>query len=191
MASTDPLWAQLVNSDWHDHRGTGAREDRLGNAVWLASFLAGAGWGAAARLGPREIARLRELRSLLRRLAEAAMQGRTPRAVDLAALEAVLRSAPFYLRVRPGRAGWSVEKAPVAKGLDELLGRLAAGFAERLAQGQLARLKTCANLDCGWLMWDESRNATRRWCSASECGNLERVRRFRRRQRRRAAPTRR
>jgi len=175
------LWADLLNSDWHDHRGSGAREDRLGNDAWRASFLARAGWGEAGRLGARELGRLRELRALLRRLVDTTIQGRSPRSADLAALDAVLGRAPHHLRVLHGRKGWSVERVSVARGLDALLGRVAAGFAEMLARGEPGRLKICANPDCLWVMWDESRNGSRRWCSAAECGNLERVRRFRRR----------
>jgi len=34
-----------------------------------------------------------------------------------------------------------------------------------------------------WAFYDESKNRSRRWCSAAECGNLIKVRRFRERQR--------
>ena len=35
----DPLWAELINSDWHDYRGGGGREDRIENPKWLSQFL--------------------------------------------------------------------------------------------------------------------------------------------------------
>ena len=35
----DPLWAELINSDWHDYLGHGRDEDRLNKPAWLAEFL--------------------------------------------------------------------------------------------------------------------------------------------------------
>ncbi|WP_082946716.1 CGNR zinc finger domain-containing protein [Mycobacterium sp. ACS4054] len=32
--------------------------------------------------------------------------------------------------------------------------------------------------DCGWLFLDTSHRHNRRWCSAADCGNRARVRRF-------------
>lgn len=48
-----------------------------------------------------------------------------------------------------------------------------------LASPRLARVRQCGNHPCGWLFLDTSRNGTRRWCSAAECGNITRVRRYR------------
>ncbi len=46
-------------------------------------------------------------------------------------------------------------------------------------KGEHTRVKICANPDCGWMIYDESRNQTRRWCSVTGCGNLIKVRRHR------------
>lgn len=36
----DPgLWLDLLNSDWNDYRGSGKREDRLDNPLWLEKYL--------------------------------------------------------------------------------------------------------------------------------------------------------
>lgn len=50
-------------------------------------------------------------------------------------------------------------------------------------EGEHTRVKICANPDCGWVIYDESRNQTRRWCSAADCGNLIKVRKHRRNKR--------
>ncbi len=60
---------------------------------------------------------------------------------------------------------------------------IAASFASVLVRGDRARVKICANPDCGWVLYDESRNRTRRWCDVKECGNLIKVRLFRARRR--------
>jgi predicted RNA-binding Zn ribbon-like protein len=40
-------------------------------------------------------------------------------------------------------------------------------------------VRVCAGPGCGWLFLDETRNASRRWCSSDDCGRRERVRRHR------------
>jgi predicted RNA-binding Zn ribbon-like protein len=40
-------------------------------------------------------------------------------------------------------------------------------------------VRVCAGRGCGWLFLDETRNASRRWCSSDDCGRRERVRRHR------------
>jgi predicted RNA-binding Zn ribbon-like protein len=55
----------------------------------------------------------------------------------------------------------------------------------------LGRVKRCPGSgDCGWLFLDNSKNASRRWCSMEGCGNRAKLRRFlHRRQRRGPANT--
>jgi predicted RNA-binding Zn ribbon-like protein len=43
--------------------------------------------------------------------------------------------------------------------------------ADLLGAGRLARMRQCANPDCGWLFLDRSKSGNRRWCSMSACGN--------------------
>jgi predicted RNA-binding Zn ribbon-like protein len=40
-------------------------------------------------------------------------------------------------------------------------------------------VRVCEGQGCGWLFLDETRNASRRWCAADDCGRRERVRRHR------------
>ncbi|MFF0271687.1 CGNR zinc finger domain-containing protein [Kribbella sp. NPDC004536] len=43
----------------------------------------------------------------------------------------------------------------------------------------LARIRDCANPDCGAVFLDNSRPGTRRWCSMDTCGNLSKKAAFR------------
>ncbi|PNY79741.1 CGNR zinc finger domain-containing protein [Deinococcus koreensis] len=65
----------------------------------------------------------------------------------------------------------------VAHAAAALLGRL-----------QPARLKECENPDCDLLFYDESRNASRRWCAMQSCGNVTKQARHRSSRRARQAP---
>jgi predicted RNA-binding Zn ribbon-like protein len=56
---------------------------------------------------------------------------------------------------------------------------------ELLTEGDLRRVKHCPGAnDCGWLFYDASRNATRRWCSMEGCGSRVKMRRHYARQKR-------
>lgn len=49
---------------------------------------------------------------------------------------------------------------------------------EFLGSSDMRRVGRCADPACGWLFLDRSRGLTRRWCSSSDCGNRNRVRRY-------------
>ncbi|MGE5236809.1 MAG: CGNR zinc finger domain-containing protein [Acidobacteriota bacterium] len=185
----DPLWTDLVNSDWHDHRGSGRREDRIGNDAWLARFLARAGWSARRLPGAVDRDRLRALRRLLRGVVDRLLSDQAVPARDLAALNRCLAAFPQVQRLEEREGGLSLTAAPVAGGIERVLGAVALSFADLLAHGDPSRIKVCANPDCRWVLYDASRNRTRRWCEGAVCGSLIKVRHFRSRRRaRRALP---
>lgn len=177
------LWADLINSNWRDHLGTGQREDRIGNDTWLAAFLERAGWTGTRLPGARDRDALRRMRELLGRAVEQVRRGRRMSAGDLAQLNRFLAAAPVLRRLEVGRDGAAVQLAPAAGGIDAVLGEVAASFADMMAEGDPTRITICANADCGWVIYDNSRNRTRRWCDKAECGNLIKVRRHRQRKR--------
>ncbi|WP_230486657.1 CGNR zinc finger domain-containing protein [Nocardioides anomalus] len=51
------------------------------------------------------------------------------------------------------------------------------------AAGVLARLKVCANPDCGAAFFDASKNSSRRWHDVKTCGNTANLRASRERRR--------
>jgi predicted RNA-binding Zn ribbon-like protein len=183
----EPLWAELINSDWHDHLGTGAREDRIGNDAWLAGFLERAGW--TGRRLPRDEDResLRKMRRFLARVVERMRHGRKMSKADFAKLNRFLAAAPVVRRLHVGDAGAKISLSASVTGIPAVLGEVAGSFAEMLATGDPTRIKICANGDCGWVIYDNSRNRTRRWCDKTECGNLIKVRQHRQRKRAEAA----
>ena len=174
----------LINSDWHDYRGSGRRIDRLDDPAWLASFLSRWGFDGAGAPGKDVRASLKSLRALLRRIVEAVSKGAQPSAGDLQQFNRVLSSAPAVRQLVSTASGFSLESAPVEKGWDWVRAEIAWGLAETLAQGDPSRFKICQNPDCLWVFYDESKNRSRRWCEDT-CGNLLKVRRFRERHRER------
>jgi predicted RNA-binding Zn ribbon-like protein len=70
-------------------------------------------------------------------------------------------------------------------GLDWLLAAIARSAAELIAEGSKARLRVCANRECGYFFYDDSRTHQRRWCSMAVCGNRHKVANYARRHSRR------
>ena len=182
----DPLWADLINSDWRDHLGSGRREDRIGKDTWLSRFLARAGWSGDRLPEEADRTRLRRLRGTLRSLVDAIRENRPVAEADLIVLNEALATARLVRRLEHRDGVWRVRLDPGAAGIARVEAEVAASFASMLAEGDPTRIKVCANPDCGWVMYDESRSRTRQWCDATECGNLIKVRRFRQRQRARS-----
>jgi len=178
ISSSDPLWADLINSDWRDYRGSGAREDRISNDSWIRPFLTRAGWSGGLPDSAGR-AHLRDLRSLLRRMVDTLIAGKEIRAADLRAFNRVLADSPAVSRLERKGSAWRLSQGPTAPGFEQVPAAIAFSFASMLAEGDPTRIKVCANPDCGWVIYDESHNRTRRWCDVKECGNLIKVRRFR------------
>lgn len=73
---------------------------------------------------------------------------------------------------------WKIEFVAREGGLDWLLAAVARSGAEILAEGTQARLRLCANPQCGLFFCDDSRTRRRRWCSMALCGNRSKVATF-------------
>ena len=87
---------------------------------------------------------------------------------------------PFALTVEATRSGMALKSAEQsATGLSPLVAELYnAG-----TRNQLARLKMCASDECRRVFFDRSKPASRRWCQSTLCGNRNKTRAYRERQR--------
>jgi predicted RNA-binding Zn ribbon-like protein len=123
-----------------------------------------------------------ELREALYRLFRAVMQGESPHAHDLGALNEHLSRARALESLVPqsGAFVWQWRREPLPFDAPSLLAAISA--AEFLTRDDLSRLRDCPGPDgCGWLFYDETRNRSRRWCSMDHCGGAAKTRRFRQR----------
>jgi predicted RNA-binding Zn ribbon-like protein len=152
------------------------RDDQLRTTAQLASWMRAHGiTGSSSPSAHRHALRLREtLRDFLgvppdeRKLAKSAM----------AAFNAASASLPLVVAIDAGLV--SLRSASDDQGLGQVL----AEFHALAATGQLDRLKMCQSPECGWIFFDRSKPASRRWCSSDRCGNREKTRSYRMRQRR-------
>jgi predicted RNA-binding Zn ribbon-like protein len=68
--------------------------------------------------------------------------------------------------------------SPSNEGLDAPWLSLARDAEALLCSDAASRIRICAATGCGWAFLDTSKNGTRRWCSMQICGNREKARKF-------------
>jgi len=121
------------------------------------------------------------LREALYQICRANLSHKQPNEAELLVLNEELRLArgAEQLMFQKARFDWQWRTPDAA--LDRVLWPVTGSAAELLTQDDLSRLRQCGGDDCGWIFLDTSRNRRRRWCDMRDCGNLAKVRRFRRR----------
>src|SRR5262245_47186649 len=136
--------------------------------------------------GDRIAERARGFRETLRNTVDGIVKGRGVPTEGLAAINFILAENDGGLRLERQGGGFrtrfiSRPTQPIA-----LLGHVAEAAADLLANRDLHLIRRCGNPDCVLYFYDATRNHKRQWCAMSTCGNLMKVRAFRRRHRRRA-----
>ncbi len=176
----DAICLDFINSEFRDFRGRWVRDD-LQQPGWLEQFLVK--WGLQVDDPPDAAAltTLVGLRTLLRSMIEALVEGQIADH-DQAALNAFLLKMPLSRRLIKDLGGYRLEMAPLKKDWDWVQEEIAASFAHVLADHDPKRLKICANTNCRWVFYDESKSRTKLYCTPDKCANLMKARRFRARQ---------
>jgi len=145
-------------------------------ALWMAErdLLRG-----DANIPPAALESALKLRAAVRNYLQEDQAGRRGKSTMRALNEA---SAGFPLLVEfGGEAGAKLQPArgDALAGLSEIVAELYDGARD----GSLERLKMCASDECRRVFFDRSKPATRRWCMSSLCGNRNKTRAYRERQR--------
>ena len=195
MARTGPIFEwngrhpalDLVNT--LDERLSALPVERLSSYAVLTSFARQAGLidpNTANRLlnqtiqadGKRVLRETLALRELLYSVLREYANHRVPGASEAAGLNERLARARLHRRfiVRPERISvtWDEPLAP-----DRLLWELTAAVDDLLLRCKPGRVRKCAASGCGTLFLDVSQTGRRRWCSMANCGNRNKVQRFR------------
>jgi predicted RNA-binding Zn ribbon-like protein len=129
----------------------------------------------------RQVPAFRELRSLVRSVAERLDRGQSPTRGQVAAINRAMRDGLHYHALRAADAGSGVNftMRPVGDELDQARSAVAGSLAHYLAEHDHDRLRLCASETCRWLFVDRSPSGRRRWCDMRVCGNRAKVRRHR------------
>ena len=178
ITASDVACLELLNSSFTDYLGSGDSVDRLASPAWQAWFLERYGLEPeTSKATP--VDDLAELRRDIRRILDKWSSGVAPSPRDARLLDSRVQAATLRHRVAETGTGLELVQEPVHRDWPWVISEVAASAVELMGGGDPKRLKTCDNPACSWVFYDTSVNHSRRYCSASPCGSLMRVRRFR------------
>ncbi len=129
----------------------------------------------------RVLGRAVKLREAIYRLVRAEDRNSPGFRSDLDVLEGELEvglSRYGICQTATGEIQWAWRRATT---LEALLGPVAKSAADLLSSDQMARVHVCGGPRCTWLFLDTTKNHRRRWCDMKTCGNVAKVRRYRKR----------
>jgi predicted RNA-binding Zn ribbon-like protein len=129
------------------------------------------------------LTRARALREAIYHIFTALIAGTQPAEVDIEALNRELRKGTTGASIILTTDGFVWEWGKEEDAFDQMLGPLARSAATLLMSAERHLVRQCANVRCGWLFVDATKNHRRHWCRTAICGNKVRVRRHRQRQR--------
>lgn len=158
--------------DWCQEAGLVEPGERRELATWARR---------EPRLALFALEQVRAVREAIYGILSALMAGEAPSEEDKAHFSSFLREAlqARTIQVEGPHPRWAW-RSPTEQPVAPLYPVLYAA-AELFASDDLARVRTCANLSCGRVFLDHSRNQSRKWCISTDCGNRERVRAYYRR----------
>ena len=135
--------------------------------------------------GPRVAERARTFRETLRHMADGIVKGRGVSTEGFAAISSILAENEGTMRIERQGTGFRTRFAARPTHAIALLGTVAETAADLLSRSDLRLIRRCANPDCVLFFYDTTRNHRRQWCAMATCGNLMKVRAFRKRHRKR------
>jgi predicted RNA-binding Zn ribbon-like protein len=111
------------------------------------------------------------LRELLHRLFTAMMAGKQPAAGDLIQFNSYIGEAYANIEI-----AWSAGAGKLqfnAPALEQVYWWLVKSAVDAFTAIKPTQIKECPA--CGWVFLDKSRNGSRKWCSMSTCGDVDKV----------------
>ncbi|HWZ85926.1 MAG TPA: ABATE domain-containing protein [Thermoanaerobaculia bacterium] len=139
--------------------------------------------------GARITERARAFRETLRHMTDAIVRSRSASTEGVAAINFILAENDGNLRLERQGAGFRTRFAARPTSPITLLGVVAEAAADLLSRGDLHLVRRCGNPECVLYFYDTTRNHRRQWCAMGTCGNLMKVRAFRKRHRKGRAAT--
>lgn len=186
----EPLAVRLMNTVWADRHGV---HDSLTRARDVGDWLSATGLATrGVRASSKDLARFRDLRDALRRLAALTTHDARPAAASpvpdadsaVALLNAAAARSPATPRLVLRAGVLHPAETKSARSVDECLSVLAAGAMELLTHAD-GGLRACHAPGC--VLYFRKHRPRREWCSAA-CGNRARAARHYRRHRSGSAP---
>lgn len=154
--------------------------DRLASKESAAEWLQDHGLiGSTDEVRAQDLRLLREARESLR----AVLRAHHGEELDADVIEGFNRAAGASRLTVSFDADGTPRLQPAATGARAALAQILTGVVVAHETGTWERLKVCPEETCQWAFYDESKNASRRWCSMKVCGNRTKTRAYRERRR--------
>ena len=173
----DALYLDFVNSEFRDFRGRWVR-DELQQPGWLEALLLKWDVQVDTPLDATTQIALVALRTLLARAITSLVEGEISEQ-EQAEFNAILLKVPLSRRLQKDAQTYTLEMVPLEKNWDWVQAEIVASFVHTLTSHDARRLKICANPNCRWVFYDESKSRTKLYCTSNLCANLMKIRRFR------------
>jgi predicted RNA-binding Zn ribbon-like protein len=133
--------------------------------------------------GDRITERARAFRETLRHMTDGLVKGRGASTEGVAAINFILAENDGNLRLERQGGGFRTRFAARPTSSITLLGSVAEAAADLLSRTDIHLVRRCGNPECVLYFYDTTRNHRRQWCAMGTCGNLMKVRAFRKRHR--------
>ena len=155
----------------------GELRDLLQRDANLVHWAQQAGFNMRNRMNPGDLSAARELRTALKAVFTARIDGQSAGKKALAVINRHLahHCTQEVLRTTGDGVGFELAPSGAALSVSALLASLAYEGAWLLASPQAEQLRHCGNPDCILIFVDTSRSHRRRWCSMDTCGNRAKV----------------
>lgn len=177
----DLMFIDFLNSEYHDYLRPGRSEERLLKQEWQDSFMAKWGFQELPLPDEKILAELLQFRTRLRTIVNSLAAKESVEPAQLMQIAQAITRCPYVRRLVSADDSYRLEWIPLQKDWNWVLAEIAGSFLQIYTGAEPDRIKICENQDCLWVFYDESKNRNRRWCH-NVCGNLMKVRRFRKKQ---------
>lgn len=129
--------------------------------------------------GGSSLRRARKLRAVIFGSSIAMAAGEAPRSSDIEYLEKERVLALQHQKLEYAGGRFELKHRRDAGPLDAILDAVVLAAIDLFTSDRAKRIRICGGESCGWLFVDDSRGRNRHWCDMRDCGNLAKVRRFR------------
>jgi predicted RNA-binding Zn ribbon-like protein len=131
--------------------------------------------------------RVRSVRDAIYGVLSAVAAGRQASEDDLLIIDGETAGFADRVRLKQTGDGFAWEWDGEEDSFDRVLWPVVQSATELLASDMLARIRECEGPGCGWILLDQTKNGSKRWCEMKTCGNRAKVRRFYERHKKEAA----
>lgn len=132
----ETLWSDFLNSEWHDWKGSGYSEDRLGQEKWQTYYLNQWQLKAQVPADDETVGVMRQFRSRLHDMSVRCAAGATLPAEDVDELNRVLDLGPVKRKAKLEGGELGIGLTPVREDWHQVMAEVAASFLRSLIEGE-------------------------------------------------------